>query len=69
MEGLLTPIMYDIPSDPSIEKVVITAAYVRGEEAVELVRNEHHAGRRAKLEAGTSDDKHDQDAAKNASAS
>ena len=70
MEGLLTPIMYDIPSDPSIEKVVITAAYVRGEKAVELVRNEHHAGRRAKLEAGTSDDKHDhQDAAKNASAS
>lgn len=69
MEGLLTPIMYDIPSDPSIEKVVITAAYVRGEEAAELVRNEHHAGRRAKLEAGTSDDKHDQDAAKNASAS
>ena len=70
MEGLLTPITYDIPTEPSIEKVVITAAYVRGEEAVELVRNEHHAGRRAKLEAGTSDDKHDhQDAAKNASAS
>ena len=25
MEGLLTPIMYDIPSDLSIEQVVITA--------------------------------------------
>ena len=40
MEGLLTPIMYDIPSDLSIEQVVITAVYVRGEEDVKLVRSE-----------------------------
>lgn len=51
MEGLLTPVMYDIPSDPTIEKVIITAAYVRGEGAVELVRNKDHTGRRAKLES------------------
>ena len=51
MEGLLTPVMYDIPSDPTIEKVIITAAYVRGEGTVELVRDENHDGRRAKLEA------------------
>ncbi len=51
MEGLLTPVMYDIPSDPTIEKVIITAAYVRGEGTVELVRNKDHIGRRAKLES------------------
>ena len=49
MEGLLTPIMYDIPSDLSIEQVVITAGYVRGEEDVKLVRSEEQASRRAKL--------------------
>ena len=69
MEGLLTPVMYDIPSDPSIEKVVITAAYVRGEQDVELVRNEQHIGHRAKLKAGAQDEGRDPDAAKNASAS
>ena len=51
MEGVLTPIMYDIPSDPSIEKVVITADCVRGEGEAELIRSESHAGRRAKLES------------------
>ena len=49
MEGLLTPIMYDIPSDLSIEQVVITAGYVRGEEDVKLVRSEEQVSRRAKL--------------------
>ena len=28
MEGILTDIMYDIPSDPSVEKVVVTPACV-----------------------------------------
>ena len=49
MEGLLTPIMYDIPSDLSIEQVVITAGYVRGEEDVKLVRSEEQVSRRARL--------------------
>ena len=38
MEGLLTDIMYDIPSDPTVEKVVITPACVRGECGPTLVR-------------------------------
>ena len=59
MEGLLTPIMYNIPSDPSIVKVVITAAFVRGEGDVELIRDENHTGRRAKPE--TSDVSADDD--------
>ena len=31
MEGLLTEIMYEIPSDPSVRRVVITPACVHGE--------------------------------------
>ena len=30
IESVMTPLMYEIPSDPSIEKVVITEAAVRG---------------------------------------
>ena len=69
MEGLLTPIMYDIPSDPSIEKVVITADYVRGEGEAELIRSEDHAGRRAKLEPKKKDSAREKGGEKSASAS
>ena len=69
MEGLLTPIMYEIPSDPSIEKVVITAEYVRGEKDVELIRSEHHAQEHVKQNAGESGGAHDEDTEKNASES
>ena len=69
MEGLLTPIMYDIPSDPSIEKVVITAACVRGEGEAELIRSEGHAGRRAKLESKKKDSTREKSGEKSASAS
>ena len=31
MEGILTDIMYDIPSDPTVQRVVITEACARGE--------------------------------------
>ena len=31
MEGILTDIMYDIPSDPTVQRVVITPACARGE--------------------------------------
>ena len=44
MEGLLTDIMFDIPSDPSVERVVITPACVRGECGPTFVRGN---GRRA----------------------
>ena len=38
MEGILTKIMFDIPSDPTVEKVVVTPACVRGECGPEIVR-------------------------------
>ena len=38
MEGVMTDIMYSVPSDPSIKKVLITAESVRGECSPELVR-------------------------------
>ena len=69
MEGLLTPVMYEIPSDPSIESVTITEAYVRGEGEAELVRSEAHAGRRAKLEPQKKDGARDKGEEKSASAS
>jgi len=39
MEGILTDVMYDIPSDPTVEKVVITSACVRGECGPTFVRS------------------------------
>ena len=39
MEGILTDIMYDIPSDPTVEKVVITTACVEGACGPTLVRS------------------------------
>ncbi len=39
MEGLLTDIMYEIPSDPSVCRVVITPACVNGECGPTLVRS------------------------------
>ncbi len=38
MEGVMTDIMYSVPSDPSIKKVLITAESVRGEKSPELIR-------------------------------
>ncbi len=38
MEGVLTEIMYDIPSDPTVRRVVITPACVNGECGPTLVR-------------------------------
>ena len=37
MEGILTKVMFDIPSDPTVEKVVITPACVRGECGPEII--------------------------------
>jgi len=39
MEGLLTNIMYDIPSDPTVTAVEVTAPCVRGEEEPKLTRD------------------------------
>ena len=38
MEGVMTDVMYTVPSDPSVKKIVITAEAVRGESQPELVR-------------------------------
>ena len=38
MEGILTEIMFDIPSDPTVRKVIITPECVRGECGPEIIR-------------------------------
>ena len=40
MEGLLTDVMFEIPSDPTVTAVKITAEVVRGEEKPEFIREE-----------------------------
>ncbi len=47
MEGLLTEIMYEIPSDPSVRRGVITPACVHGECGPTLVRGEEEAASHA----------------------
>ena len=39
MEGILTEIMFEIPSDPTVEKVVVTPECVRGERGPDIVRS------------------------------
>ena len=39
MEGVMTDIMYTVPSDSTIKKVIITAASVRGERGPEIIRD------------------------------
>jgi len=41
LEGFMRDIMYDMPSDTTIEKVVITAGVVEGTEAPEMIHNEN----------------------------
>ena len=38
--GLLTKLMFDIPSDTTVEKVIITAACVNGEEQPRIGRKQ-----------------------------
>ncbi len=49
MEGLLTQLMFDIPSDPTVEKVVITAACVNDGAQPEIVYNPDKKPSRAKM--------------------
>ena len=55
MEGLLTRIMYDVPSDPTIVKVVITKECVEGTASPELTRDAEKAGHARKLNTGRSE--------------
>ena len=52
MESMLTQIMYDIPSDPTIEKVRITRACVEGTEQPALVHDKRRASHAVKLNNG-----------------
>ena len=57
MEGVLTQLMYDIPSDHTIEKVTITADCVKNGAQPEIIRDPEHAVRRAKLKTGKQPEK------------
>ncbi len=45
LEKVMTHTMYDVPSDPTISKVIITAESVNGKEPPELVRDREKADR------------------------
>lgn len=45
LEEIMTPMMYKVPSDPAITKVVITAPSVEGKEEPQLVRDPNKARR------------------------
>ena len=40
MEGILTDIMFEIPSDPTVNKVIITPECVNGESGPEILHGE-----------------------------
>ena len=52
MEGMLTQIMYDVPSDPTISKVVITRECVEGTGKPELTRDPNKISYSVKLNTG-----------------
>ena len=51
MEGVLTQLMFDVPSDPTVEKIVITSACVTDGAAPEIVYNPEKKNTRAKMTA------------------
>ena len=57
MEGILTKIMYEIPSDPTITQVTITEDCVKNGAEPVILRDPEKAVRRAKLKTGKQDDK------------
>jgi ATP-dependent Clp protease ATP-binding subunit ClpX len=52
MEGLLTQVMYDVPSDPTVVKVVITKDCVEGKGQPELTRDPDKISYSVKLNTG-----------------
>ena len=56
MEGILTNVMFDIPSDPTIEQVTITADCVEGKAQPQILHDEGKAPRKAKLKTGKAED-------------
>ena len=55
MEGILTKVMFDIPSDSSIRRVTITADCVTGKAEPEVVHDAGKESRAAKLKTGKAD--------------
>lgn len=55
MEGILTKVMFDIPSDPSIRRVTITADCVTGKAEPEVVHDAGKESRASKLKTGKAD--------------
>ncbi|MBE6939492.1 MAG: ATP-dependent Clp protease ATP-binding subunit ClpX [Ruminococcaceae bacterium] len=56
MEGILTQVMYDIPSDPTIDQVTITADCVTAGAEPVISHNPDKAVRRAKLKTGKTEE-------------
>ena len=52
MEGILTPMMYDIPSDPTVVKAVITKGCVEGRSGPELTHDPKKINYSVKLNTG-----------------
>lgn len=69
MESLLTQIMYDIPSDPTIEKAVITKECVEGTGKPVLTSNPNKINYAVKLNSGKGEEKAPHDTSSPASAS
>ena len=57
MEGILTQIMFDIPSDPTITKVTITADCVKNGAEPVIERDPEKTSRHAKLKTGKAEEK------------
>ena len=51
MEGILTPVMYDIPSDPTIVKVTIHADCIKNGAAPVIEKNPEKVSRHAKIKS------------------
>ncbi|MBQ8372197.1 MAG: ATP-dependent Clp protease ATP-binding subunit ClpX [Clostridia bacterium] len=43
VEGIMMKPMYELPSEPDVKRVVVTARYVRGEEPITVIREERAA--------------------------
>ena len=55
MEGLLTKVMYDVPSDPTISDVTITKACVDGNAEPTVLHDPEKVAQRAKFKTGTAE--------------
>ena len=55
MEGLLTRVMYDVPSDPTISDVTITKACVDGNAEPTVLHDPEKVAQRAKFKTGTAE--------------